>query len=63
MIMKVTIYWTTKDSSIIHRIRQRYNISQGMTVNGETDIEVNELQLEELREVERRGYIKLRFKP
>lgn len=61
--MKVTIYWKTKDSGIIHRIRQRYNISQGMTVNGETDVEVNELQLEELREVERRGYIKLRFKP
>lgn len=61
--MKVTIYWTTKDSGIIHRIRQRYDISQGMTVNGETDVEVNELQLEELRELERRGYIKLRFKP
>lgn len=61
--MKITIYWTTKDSGIIHRIRQRYDISQGMTVNGETDVEVNELQLEELREVERRGYIKLRFKP
>lgn len=61
--MKVTIYWITKDSGIIHRIRQRYNISQGMTVNGETDVEVNELQLEELREVERRGYVKLRFKP
>lgn len=40
--MKVTIYWNTKDSGIIHRIRQRYNISQGMSINGETDIEVNE---------------------
>lgn len=60
---KVTIYWNTKDSGIIDRIRQRYNISQGMTVNGETDVEVNERQLDELREVERRGYIKLRFKP
>ena len=61
--MKVTIYWTTKDSGIIDRIRQRYNISQGMTVNGETDVEVNEQQLDELREVEKRGFIKLRFKP
>lgn len=61
--MKVTIYWTTKDSSIIHRIRQRYNISQGMTVNGETDVEVNKRQLDELKEVEKRGFIKLRFKP
>lgn len=61
--MKVTIYWNTKDSGIIHRIRQRYDISQGMTVNGETDVEVNEQQLDELREVEKRGFIKLRFKP
>jgi hypothetical protein len=61
--MKTTIYWNTQDSGIIHRIRQRYNISQGMTVNGETDVEVNEQQLEELREVEKRGFIKLRFKP
>lgn len=61
--MKVTIYWITKDSGIIHRIRQRYNISQGMSINGETDIDVNEQQLDELREVEKRGFIKLRFKP
>lgn len=61
--MKVTIYWKTKDSGIIHRIRQRYNISQGMSINGETDIEVNKQQLDELKEVEKRGFIKLRFKP
>lgn len=61
--MKVTIYWKTRDSGIIHRIRQRYNIIQGMSINGETDIDVNQQQIEELQEVERRGYIKLRFKP
>lgn len=61
--MKVTIYWITKDSGIIHRIRQRYNISKGMSINGETDIEVSEQQLDELKEVEKRGFIKLRFKP
>lgn len=61
--MKVTIYWKTRDSGIIHRIRQRYNICKGMSINGETDIDVNQQQIEELQEVERRGYIKLRFKP
>lgn len=60
---KVTIYWNTKNSGIIDRIRQRYNISQGMNVNGETDVEVNDKQLQELQEVEKRGFIKLRFKP
>lgn len=61
--MKVTIYWKTTDSGIIHRIRQRYNICKGMSINGETDIEVNDKQLDELKEVEKRGFIKLRFKP
>lgn len=60
--MKVTIYWETKNCGIIDRIRQRYNICKGMSINGETDIEVNEQQLDELREVEKRGFIKLRFK-
>lgn len=60
--MKVTIYWITKNSGLIHRIRQRYNISQGISINGETDIEINEQQLKELKEVEKLGYIKLRFK-
>lgn len=61
--MKTTIYWKTKDTHIIDRIRKRYNICQGMTVNGENAVEVNEQQLDELREVEKRGYVKLRFKP
>lgn len=61
--MKVTIYWITKNCGIIDRIRKRYNISQGMSINGETDIEVDDKQLGELKEVEKRGFIKLRFKP
>lgn len=40
----------------------RYGISQGMTVNGENVIEINEAQYKELREVESLGYIQIRNK-
>lgn len=49
--MKTTIYWKTKDTHIIDRIRKRYNICQGMTVNGENAVEINEVQYKELQEV------------
>lgn len=61
--MRVTIYWSTKDGGLIDRIRQRFCISAGITINGETVAEVDEKQLDELREYERQGFIKLRNKP
>ena len=60
--MKVTIYWATKDGGLISRIRQRFGISSGITINGETVAEVDEKQLDELREYERQGFIQLRYK-
>lgn len=61
--MKVTIYWSTKDGGLIDRIRKRFGISAGITVNGETVAEVDDGQLDELRDYERQGFIKLRNKP
>lgn len=61
-MMKVTIYWSTKDNGLISRIRKRFGISAGITINGETVAEVDEKQLDELREYERQGFIKLRNK-
>ena len=40
--MKTTIYWKTKDAGLIDRIRKQFGISQGMTVNGENEVEVDE---------------------
>lgn len=62
MIIKTTIYWNTNDSGLIDRIRQRFGISAGITINGETVAEVDEKQLDELREYERQGFIQLRYK-
>lgn len=61
--MRVTIYWATKDGGLIDRIRKRFGISSGITINGETVAEVDEKQLDELREYERQGFIQLRNKP
>lgn len=60
--MRVTIYWRTKDGGLIDRIRKRFGISAGITINGETVAEVDEKQLDELREYEKQGFIKLRNK-
>ena len=61
--MRVTIYWRTKDGGLIDRIRKRFGISAGITINGEAVAEVDEKQLDELREYERQGFIQLRNKP
>ena len=51
--MRVTIYWRTKDGGLI---------SAGITINGETVAEVDDRQLDELKEYERQGFIRLRNK-
>lgn len=53
--MKVTIYWVTKDSDKIARIRERFGIGTYRSVNGETPAEIREEDMELLRETERRG--------
>lgn len=62
MGQEITIYWVTRDSGLIDRIRKRFGISAGITINGETVAEVDEKQLNELKEYERQGFIKLRNK-
>lgn len=60
--MKVTIYWVTRDGGLIDRIRKRFGISSGISVNGETLVDVDERQLDELSEYEKQGFIQLRNK-
>lgn len=60
--MQVTIYWRTRDGGLIDRIRRRFGISSGITVNGETETEVDSRQMDELREYEKQGFIQLRNK-
>lgn len=57
--MKVRFAWMTKDSRIIRRIKERFNI-KGMTINREVIGEWNDQEVELMREVEKKGYIHIR---
>ncbi len=61
-MVKLTIYWVTNDKSIKERIRQRFGIPIGMTVNGETDAEIMEDDMPLLEETAKRGFIQIRYK-
>lgn len=57
----VTIYWPssiTKDEMI--KIRKRFGITAGTTINGETPAEISDADMPLLRETEKRGFIQLR---
>lgn len=56
------IYWKTKDPEIIKDIRSKFNLPPGMTINGETPCEIQDSEIDSLREFEKLGYIKIRFK-
>lgn len=60
--MRITIYWVTENARIIDNIRQRFGISEGMTVNGENIVTVTDDGLAELRKYEADGFIQLRNK-
>jgi len=60
--MKITIYWKTKDREIINAIRRRLNITVGMTVNGENEIDVTDDNRDKLIEFKNNKYIELRRK-
>lgn len=66
--MKVTIYWNTRHldpkdvPKIKKKIRDRFNIPNYTTVNGETLCEIQDEDMELLRETEKRGFIQIRNK-
>ena len=62
MKQKMTIYWKTKNSTLIDNIRKRFGISEGMTINGENAVTVSDEELAELRKYEADGFIELRNK-
>lgn len=61
--MKLTIYWKTKNAQCIKHIRKRFNLSSGITVNGETVADIRDEDMELLRETEKIGFIQIRYKP
>ena len=59
---KMTIYWKTRNLTLIDNIRKRFGIAEGMTVNGENSVTVSDEELAELRKYEAEGFIELRNK-
>lgn len=59
---EVYIYFATSDWDIINRIRERFGIPRGITVNGVTcePCIIKDEDWELLLETEKRGYIKIR---
>ena len=62
---QVTIYWPpTTSKELENRIRERFGITAGTTVNGETPAEIKDEDYSLLEETANRGFISLRqFKP
>ena len=52
------IYYLTKDTQAIRKIKDRFNTN--VSVNGESRIKTDEKGAALLRETERRGFIKIR---
>lgn len=62
--MKLTICWTAKgrQKECYESIREKFGIPSYMSVNHETPCDIREEDMEMLRECERRGFLKIRFK-
>ena len=61
MTTKVTVYWPshlTKET--VRKIRKRFGIYGGVTINGENPAEIADADLPLLRETEKMGYIQIR---
>ena len=59
--MKVVIYWQKKSTAYHRRrIRDRFRLPEGMTINGPADVRPEDMK--ELQTLEEMGYIKLRNK-
>lgn len=59
---ELVIYWRAEDPEARRRIRERFGIPLGMTVNGETRAAIRDEDIPLLEETARRGYIEIRHK-
>ena len=68
--MKLTIHWTKEamhkpsdgSQKMYDRIVKRFGFSDYISINGETPVDVKEIDLPDLKVAEERGYIQIRNK-
>lgn len=58
-LKKVRIYWRTKKPLTIQRIKDQFKI-YGITVNGESVVNLKENEMDLLKECEKRGFLEIR---
>lgn len=59
-----TIYWLTDNLRLIDRIRRRFNITKGMTINGENRVTLeSDKDFSDLQACAERGLLQIRNKP
>lgn len=56
------IYWTEKGLPLRNKICEYFKIPMNITVNGETQADIDETMLDKLEETQRRGFIQIRNK-
>lgn len=61
-MVKLTVYWLTKDKEAMAKIRERFGIPEGISVNGETNAEIREDMMPLLEETAKRGFLQIRYK-
>lgn len=61
-MVKLTVYWLTKDKDAMSKIRERFGIPKGISVNGETNAEIREDMMPLLEETAKRGFLQIRYK-
>ncbi len=62
MKTKCVVYWKQCDPEAIEQIRKKFNIPLYTTVNGESPCEVDEEEMQLLRQCEERGFLSIRNK-
>ena len=50
--IRLTVVWRTRNPETIRRIREKFNLPPGMTINRETPAFISPEEMELLREVE-----------
>ena len=59
---RVVIYWATNHRPTIKKIRERFDIPSGMSINGEIEAFIKDEDIPLLKETEKYGYIQIRNK-